>query len=68
MKRVLGVLLLVALAGEAARTVQAAPAPPPARKRAVPSPAPVVDEGPLEAVIETAQGSFTIRLLSDLAP
>jgi peptidyl-prolyl cis-trans isomerase B (cyclophilin B) len=68
MKRVLGVALLLALAGEAGRAVQAAPAPPPARKRVVASPAPVVDEGPLEAVIETAEGSFTIRLLADLAP
>lgn len=66
MKRVLGFALLLGLAGEAARTVYAAP--PPARKRAVPSPAPVVEEGPLEAVIATAEGSFTVRLLADLAP
>ena len=66
MKRVLSFALLLGLAGEAALVVQAAP--PPVRKRALPSPAPVVDEGPLEAVIETAEGSFTIRLLADLAP
>ena len=67
MRGALGVALLLALAGETV-PVQAAPAPPPARKRAVPSPAPVVDEGPLEAVIETAEGSFTIHLLADVAP
>jgi peptidyl-prolyl cis-trans isomerase B (cyclophilin B) len=66
MRRLLGFALLLGLAGEGALPVQAAP--PPARKRAVASPAPVVDEGPLEAVIETAEGSFTIRLLADLAP
>ena len=66
MRRVLGFALLLGLAGEAALAVQAPP--PPVRKRAVPSPPPVVDEGPLEAVIETAEGSFTIHLLADLAP
>jgi len=66
MKRVLAFALLLGLAVEAVTPAHAAP--PPARKRAVPSPAPVVDEGPLEAVIETAEGSFTIRLLADVAP
>ena len=66
MRRVLGFALLLGLAGEAALTVQAAP--PPVRKRAPATPAPVVDLGPLEAVIETAEGSFTIRLLADVAP
>src|SRR6266513_67148 len=44
----------------------AAPAasPAPAHKRA----APAVDEGPLEAVMETAEGSFVVRLLGELAP
>jgi cyclophilin family peptidyl-prolyl cis-trans isomerase len=64
MRRALGLALVLGLAGESLR----AGAPPPARKRAVSSPAPVVDEGPLEAVVETAQGSFTIRMLADLAP
>jgi peptidyl-prolyl cis-trans isomerase B (cyclophilin B) len=66
MSRALGFALLLGLAGEAALTVQAAP--PPVRKRAPATPAPVVDLGPLEAVIETAEGSFTIRLLADVAP
>ena len=65
MRRVFAFALLLGLAGQAA---QPAPAAPPPRKRAVASPAPVLDEGPLEAVIETAEGSFTIRLLADLAP
>ena len=65
MRRWLGLALLLGLAGQAAR-VEAAP--PPARKRAVAAPAPAVAEGPLEAVIETAEGSFTIRLLADVAP
>jgi cyclophilin family peptidyl-prolyl cis-trans isomerase len=65
-KGALGFALILGLAGEAARALQAAP--PPARKRAAPSPAPVVDEGPLEAVVETADGSFVVRLLADLAP
>jgi peptidyl-prolyl cis-trans isomerase B (cyclophilin B) len=64
-RRALGVALLLGLAGEAG-LVQAAP--PPARKHAVASPASAVSEGPLEAVIETAEGAFTIRLLPDVAP
>jgi len=64
MRRAFGLALILGLAGESLL----AGAPPPARKRAVSSPAPVVDEGPLEAVVETAQGSFTIRMLADLAP
>ena len=28
----------------------------------------MVDEGPLEAVVETADGAFVIRLLPDVAP
>jgi peptidyl-prolyl cis-trans isomerase B (cyclophilin B) len=63
--RPFALVLILGLAGE---TALPAPAPPPARKRAVASPAPVVDEGPLEAVIETAEGSFVIRLLGDVAP
>jgi len=66
MKRVFAVALLVGLAAEAALAVQAAP--PPARKRISASAAPAVPEGPLEAVVETAEGSFTIRLLADVAP
>jgi peptidyl-prolyl cis-trans isomerase B (cyclophilin B) len=66
MKRVLAVALLLGLAAETALPLQAAP--PPARKRSAASPAPAVPEGPLEAVIETAEGSFTIRLLAELAP
>ena len=65
MKRWFGLALLLGLAGQAAR-VEAAP--PPAPKRAVTAPAPAVAEGPLEAVVETAEGSFTIRLLADVAP
>jgi peptidyl-prolyl cis-trans isomerase B (cyclophilin B) len=68
MKRALAVALLLGLAAETALPVHAAPPPAPARKRSVASPAPVVPEGPLEAVIETPEGSFTIRLLADLAP
>jgi peptidyl-prolyl cis-trans isomerase B (cyclophilin B) len=45
-----------------------AASPTPVRRRAVPTAAPVVDEGPLEAVVETAEGSFVVRLLPDLAP
>ena len=66
MKRVFAVALLVGLAAEAALAVQAAP--PPVRKRVPASAAPAVPEGPLEAVVETAEGSFTIRLLADVAP
>jgi peptidyl-prolyl cis-trans isomerase B (cyclophilin B) len=65
MKRLFGLALLLGLAGPAVR-VEAAP--PPARKRAVAALAPAVAEGPLEAVIDTAEGSFTIRLLADVAP
>jgi peptidyl-prolyl cis-trans isomerase B (cyclophilin B) len=47
----------------------AAPASPaPVHKRPAPAAAPVAEEGPLEAVVETAEGSFVIRLLGDLAP
>ena len=53
--------LLLALAAAPAAS------PAPVHKRAVPAAA-VVDEGPLEAVVETADGSFVIRLLPDLAP
>ena len=53
--------LLLALAAAPAAS------PAPVHKRAVPAAA-VVDEGPLEAVVETADGSFAIRLLPDLAP
>ena len=67
MRGALGVALVLALAGEAVRPASAAP-PAPVRRRAVASPAPVVDEGPLEAVLETAEGSFVIRLLADVAP
>ena len=66
MKRVFAVALLVGLAAEAALAVQAAP--PPVRKRVPASAAPAVPEGPLEAVVETVEGSFTIRLLADVAP
>jgi len=66
MTRVVAFVVILGLAGETALPARAAP--PPARKRAVASPAPVVDEGPLEAVIETADGSFVIRLLGDVAP
>jgi peptidyl-prolyl cis-trans isomerase B (cyclophilin B) len=66
MKRVLAVALLLGLAAEAALSVQAAP--PPVRRRAPASAAPAAPEGPLEAVVETAEGSFTIRLLADVAP
>ena len=66
MTRLVALVLILGLAGETARPAPAAP--PPARKRAVASPAPVVDEGPLEAVVETADGSFVIRLLGDVAP
>ena len=66
MKRVIALALLLGLAAEAALSVQAAP--PPARKRTAATPAPAVVEGPLEAVVETAEGSFTIRLLADVAP
>jgi len=66
MKRVIALALLLGLAAEAALSVQAAP--PPARKRVPASAAPAVPEGPLEAVVETAEGSFTIRLLADVAP
>jgi peptidyl-prolyl cis-trans isomerase B (cyclophilin B) len=66
MTRLVALVLILGLAGETVRPAQGAP--PPARKRAVASPAPVVDEGPLEAVIETADGSFVIRLLGDVAP
>lgn len=55
--------------GLAASAEAAAPASPaPVRRRAAPSVAPVALEGPLEAVVETAEGSFTIRLLADAAP
>jgi peptidyl-prolyl cis-trans isomerase B (cyclophilin B) len=64
MRRALGLALVLGLAGESLL----AAAPPPARKRAVAAPAPVVDPGPLEALIETAEGSFTIRMLADVAP
>ena len=67
MRGALGLALVLGLAGEAALPASGAP-PAPARRRAVASPAPVVDEGPLEAVIETAEGSFVIRLLADVAP
>jgi peptidyl-prolyl cis-trans isomerase B (cyclophilin B) len=63
----LGVALILGLAVEAALPASAAP-PAPVRRRAVASPSPVVDEGPLEAVLETAEGSFVIRLLADAAP
>src|ERR1700687_5781232 len=53
-------LLLALAAGPAA-------SPAPVHKRAVPAAA-VVEEGPLEAVVETADGSFVLRLLPDLAP
>jgi peptidyl-prolyl cis-trans isomerase B (cyclophilin B) len=53
--------LLLALAAAPAAS------PAPVHKRAVPAAA-VVDEGPLEAVVETADGSFVVRLLPDLAP
>ena len=66
MRRVFGIALLMGLAAEVVAPAHAAP--PPARKRAPATPAPVVDQGPLEAVIETAEGSFTIRLLADVAP
>jgi cyclophilin family peptidyl-prolyl cis-trans isomerase len=66
MKRMFAVALLLGLAAEAALSVEAAP--PPARKRVPPSAAPAVPEGPLEVVVETAEGSFTIRLLADVAP
>ena len=52
--------LLLALAAAPAAS------PAPVHKRAI-VPA-VVDEGPLEAVVETAEGSFVVRLLGDLAP
>jgi peptidyl-prolyl cis-trans isomerase B (cyclophilin B) len=56
--------LVVALAASAA-----SPAPAPARKRVAPAtPTTATDEGPLEAVVETAEGSFVIHLLSDVAP
>lgn len=48
----------------------AAPAPaasPSARRRAPASAAPAVEEGPLEAVVQTGDGEFVIRLLPDLA-
>ena len=63
----LGFALILGLAGEAARPASPA-APAPVRRRPVASPAPIADEGPLEAVIETAEGSFVIRLLADAAP
>ena len=66
MRRVFGIALLMGLAAEVVAPAHAAP--PPARKRVPATPAPVVDQGPLEAVIETAEGSFTIRLLADVAP
>src|SRR6187401_2876797 len=66
MRRVLAVALVLGLAAETTLSVQAAP--PPVGKRAPTSAAPAVPEGPLEAVIETAEGSFTIRLLPELAP
>ncbi|HYU41074.1 MAG TPA: hypothetical protein VEQ84_02910, partial [Vicinamibacteria bacterium] len=67
MRGALGFALVLGLAAEAVLPVRAAP-PPPVRRRAVPSPAPVVDEGPLEAILETAEGSFVIHLLADAAP
>lgn len=45
-----------------------AASPTPVRRRAVPTVAPVADEGPQEALVGTAEGSFVIRLLPDLAP
>jgi cyclophilin family peptidyl-prolyl cis-trans isomerase len=59
--------LALAVAGEAAVPAAGA-SPSPARRRAPASTAPVVDEGPLEAVVETADGAFVIRLTPDLAP
>ena len=60
-------MLAVALAF--ALATDAAPASPrPARPRATPAAPSVVEEGPLEAVVETSEGSFVLRLLSEVAP
>jgi cyclophilin family peptidyl-prolyl cis-trans isomerase len=67
--RRLAVLLTLALAASVASARGQAPAPRPAPKPAKPS---APKEAPVppgtEAVVETAKGTFTIRLLPDVAP
>jgi cyclophilin family peptidyl-prolyl cis-trans isomerase len=67
--RRVAVLLTLALAVSVASTRAQAPAPKPSRPIAVPgtSPGPVVTPG-TEAIVETGKGSFTIRLLPEVAP
>jgi peptidyl-prolyl cis-trans isomerase B (cyclophilin B) len=64
---ILALGLAAALAG-ASPAPPAKPVPRPRRPAAVATPAVVADEGPQEAVVETAEGAFVIRLLPDLAP
>jgi peptidyl-prolyl cis-trans isomerase B (cyclophilin B) len=59
-------LVLLTIGDPAAASTPASPAP--ARRAPAARPTPIVDEGPLEAAVETAAGTFVIRLLPDLAP
>ncbi len=60
--------LLLGLAAGAETPAPAGTASPAPVRRRVPAATPSVEAGPLEAEVETSQGSFVIRLLDDLAP
>jgi peptidyl-prolyl cis-trans isomerase B (cyclophilin B) len=59
-------LFVLAVGGGSTAAAPASPAP--ARRAPATRPTPAVEEGPLEAAVETAEGTFVIRLLPDLAP
>jgi peptidyl-prolyl cis-trans isomerase B (cyclophilin B) len=65
-RRRVAVVLTLALAAAAARAQAPAPRPAPKPARSAPKEPPVAPG--TEAVVETAKGSFTVRLLPEVAP